>query len=96
MSEQYTNEELIKIIDETSISIIEGLLVWMDMSEALIGDREHHEDCDGTCSRDVVDEICDVNKNHLDRVVESFRTSLIEITAIKDMLASDASEVSDE
>ena len=92
MSDQYTNEELIDIIP----TIIEGLLIWMDMSEALIGDREHHEDCDGTCSRDVVDEIFDVNKNHLDRVVESFRVALTEVTAIKDRLASDASEVDDE
>ena len=96
MSDQYTNEELIAIIDETSISIIEGLLIWMDMSEALIGDREHSEDCDGTCSREVVDEIFDVNKEHLDRVVDSFRTALTEITTIKDRLASDASEVTDE
>ena len=93
MADQYTNEELIQYIDETSVSIIEGLLIWMDMSESLIGDREHSDDCDGNCSLDVVDEIFDVNKNHLDRVVESFRTALIEITTIKDTLTSDASEV---
>ncbi len=86
---QYTNEELVAIIDDTIPTIIEGLLIWMDMSEALIGDREHDESCDGTCSREVVDEIFDVNKDHLDRVVDSFRTALTEVTAIKDRLESD-------
>ena len=93
---QYTNEELITIIDETTVSIIEGLLIWMDMSEGLINDREHDENCDGTCTAEVVDEIFDVNKRHLDNVVESFRSALIEITGIKDRLASDASEVENE
>ena len=96
MSEEYTADDLIAIIDETTVSIIEGLLIWMDMSEALINDREHSDDCDGNCSMPVVDEIFDVNKRHLDNVVESFRNALIEITAIKDKLTSDASEVTDE
>ena len=88
MSDQYTNEELIAIIDDTTPTIIEGMLIWMDMSEALIEDRAHDESCDGKCSRDVVDEIFDVNKDHLDRVVKSFRTALTDVTAIKDRLTS--------
>ncbi len=89
MPEQYTNGDLIQIIDETTVSIIEGLLIWMDMSEGLINDRSHTDECDGECSLDVVDEIFDVNKRHLDTVVESFRSALIEITGIKDRLESE-------
>ena len=92
---EYTNEELVQIIDETTVSIIEGLLIWMDMSESLIEDSSHSDECDGNCSLEVVDELFSVNKKHLDTVVESFRASLIEITAIKDRLTSDASEVTD-
>ena len=96
MSEGYTNDELVAIIDDTVPTIIEGMLIWMDMSENLINDRSHADDCDGTCSADEVDLIYDVNKNHLDRVVESFRTALKEVTAIRETLTSDASEVTDE
>ena len=93
MSEQYTNADLIAIIDESTVTIIEGLLIWMDMSESLIDDSSHTEECDGKCSLDVVDEMFNVNKDHLDRVVESFRTSLKEISGIKDRLVD---EISDE
>ncbi len=96
MSNHYETDELIQIVDETSVSIIEGLLIWMDMSEGLIEDASHTDECDGECSLGYVDDIFKVNRDHLDRVVESFRTSLIEITAIKDRLSSDASEVNDE
>ncbi len=86
----YDNDELIQIVDETTVTIIEGLLIWMDMSENLIEDASHTDECDGKCSEGIVDDIFKVNKDHLDRVVESFRKSLIEMTAIKGELSSDA------
>ncbi len=93
--EKYTTEELVVIIDHSTTTIIEGLLVWMDMSEALVEQSSHADDCDGDCSGEQpeVEALFKVNKDHLDRVVESFRTSLKEISDIKDKLTSDASEV---
>ena len=96
MVDHYEQDELIQIVDETCVTIIEGLLIWMDMSESLIEDSSHTDECDGNCSLGIVDDIFKVNRDHLDRVVESFRSALISMTAIKDELASDASEVDNE
>jgi len=94
MSEHYnySHEDITEVIDEITVVIMEGLLIWMDMTERLIEDSVHDEDCDGKCSTGAVDDIIKVNRDHLDRVVESFRTALIEISDIKDKLTSDASK----
>ena len=94
MSEHYdySHEDIVDVVDDIEVVIMEGLLIWMDMTERLIEDSVHDTDCDGKCSTGVVDAIIKVNRDHLDRVVESFRTALIEIVTIKDELTSDASK----
>ncbi len=89
----YTDEENIEgLVDEVISSIEEGLLAHMQATEMLIEDEKHDEQCDGTCSDGAIDEIFGINRRHLDRMVESFRTSLVEVLNVKERFTSDARE----
>lgn len=89
----YTPEEMAEICDLSLESIIEGMLIWTDMGEALVEDMKHADDCDGDCSSRQTEEMFQINKRHIDRVIESFRTSLLEVQRVKESVTSDASEV---
>ena len=89
-------EELTYIYESAREAIEQGLLMWMDMGEAIKEDAKHEETCDGACSHPFFDSVFDLNRKHIDRVIESFRDSLKELIdkAIEHGLTSDASELS--